>query len=47
MLFSFFFNTECVLFFVCLHGPLQVVADIDNDGADELVVAASYYFDRE
>jgi hypothetical protein len=25
----------------------QVIADIDRDGVDELIVAASYFFDRE
>lgn len=31
----------------CVVGLLQVIADIDNDGVDELIVAASYFFDRE
>lgn len=25
----------------------QVIADIDKDGVDELIVAVSYFFDRE
>lgn len=26
---------------------LKVIADIDNDGIQEMVVAVSYFFDRE
>lgn len=26
---------------------LQVIADIDNDGVPEMIVAVSYFFDRE
>lgn len=33
--------TSSVVLFV------QVIADIDNDGVDEMIVAASYFFDRE
>jgi len=26
---------------------LQVIADIDNDGVSEMIVAVSYFFDHE
>jgi hypothetical protein len=27
--------------------PHQVIADIDNDGVTEMIVAVSYFFDHE
>lgn len=36
-----------MVIFLVMALLVQVIADIDKDGVDELIVAASYFFDRE
>lgn len=40
-------NTTHGICFICLNALAQVIADIDSDGVQEMVVAVSYFFDRE
>jgi hypothetical protein len=41
------YNQNVCFFTVVFFLAFQVIADIDNDGVSEMVVAVSYFFDHE